>query len=177
MKRKTMMALSLGIAVLMGAILQIIGGDSKPIEKRFLPELQYGSEKLVSVSIVHPSGELLIHAERIATGWRDKQSGLSVEVMPLANLVQQLAHAKVVAAETSLPRNYKVLGMLAPGEGEGSAWQVSLRADGGYEKNILVGAVDPQRGGQFVRLEGDVSVFVIDRVLGLPDNPLTWFKQ
>ena len=96
MKRKTMMGLSLGVAVLMAALLQIMGGDSEPVEKRFLPALQFGSDKLVSVAIVNPDGQTALFAERIENGWRDKESGRKVEIMPLANLVQQLAHAKVV---------------------------------------------------------------------------------
>ncbi|GAA5219136.1 hypothetical protein ACFSJ3_17420 [Corallincola platygyrae] len=177
MKRKQLMLFSLGIAVLMAAILQIIGGDDKPVERRFLPELQLGSDKITSVEVINSEGESLILAKKVAQGWQDESTGRKVAIMPLANLVQQLAKAKVIAAETSLPRNYVPLKMNVPGEEEGSAWKVVIRAGEEYEKEILVGALDKERGGQFIRLEEDPSVFVIDRVLPLPQDANTWFDN
>ncbi|TAA43781.1 MULTISPECIES: hypothetical protein [Corallincola] len=176
MKRMALMGWSLGVALLMGAILLVIDNDEVPEKKRFLPALQYGSEKLVTVEVVNPANDSVIYAERVENGWVDKHSGRTIEIMPLANLVQQLAHAKVIAAETSLPRNYESLDMLPPGEGKGSAWRVSLKSAGGYEKDILLGALDSQRGGQFVRMADDASVYVLDRVIGLPEQASTWLK-
>ena len=174
LRRGQMIAAAVVLALLLAFIWALWVGEAPKPRHRWLPELQSGSHKLTELLIRAPSGQLLVDARRGPQGWRDKASDAALDHAAIAAFVVALSQAEITAAETSLAQNYAQYNQLSAGS-EQSAWQVRLASDGGYLKQLHIGAGSDDY--IFGRVEPDPTVFRIRAHLPWPpQQPPAWLQ-
>ena len=165
MTRGKMLLAAIGVALILALAWSWWVGEAPPPRHRWLPELQFGSEKLVALDIDAPEGQAIIRARLTADGWYDERRQQPLAVEPLAAFIVALARVEIISAETSLVRNYHQYNQLMPGAGAHSAWRVALRSRGGYDRTLYIGQT---AHGTYGRDSADPLVFGLNAPLPLP---------
>ena len=115
-----------------------------------------------------------MEAEQVLQQWQLPQyAGYPADTEDLGDLLQSLQDAKIVEVKTRRVKNHGRLGLSALNE-EGSLAQLIRLKGKDKALELLVGNSAADGSGHYVRFVDDPQTYLIDKVLGLPEQKQDW---
>ena len=181
MKRKTFIALALGVLVL--AVAAALGLQQRAAREadRFAGEpLAPGlADRLNAVQrIVVEHGGKRLEIVRGDSGWTlPAAHGYAADLGKVRALLLGLADLRLLEPKTARPENYAKLDVDDPGEGRRAKGVTLEDGEGKPLLALVVGRAKPGAGALFVRRRGEAQAYLVEGRLDLPVEAEGWWER
>ncbi|MGY6587497.1 MAG: DUF4340 domain-containing protein [Wenzhouxiangella sp.] len=173
--------LSLGVLTLVALVLALIvaapdrAHDDSPASE-LIPALADQVNAVDRYRVHFPDGREVITLFREGQRWRiEEYHGFEADFEAVADSLRLMAQARRASPRTRNPEWFPRLGLNEPGAPAGAGMMVSFPEYG--LPSLIIGELDPQGQGHFVRLAGDDQAWLADRRIDLPARPIDWLQR
>lgn len=175
MSPRTIKILGVAVVVLFAAVFLIDrqrnSGGSETDELLF-PDLKERLDAVTQVTVTDADGKVTVAREG-DTWVLPGKGGYQANTGALRDLLIAVAEARKIEQKTSNSEYYDRLGLLPPGEGEGTGTLVEGAGEGETEFSLILGKA-VQREYRYARLPDDAQSWLIDRNPDIPDDAAGW---
>ncbi len=175
MSARTIKILGVAVVVLFAAVFLIDrqrGSGGSETNELLFPDLKGQLEAITDVTLTDGDGEVTITREGdrwVVPG----KGGYPADTGALRDLLVAIAEARKVEQKTSNSEYYDRLGLLPPGEEEGSGTLVETAGEGAAAFALILGD-SAQREYRYARIPDEAQSWLIDRNPDLPDDAAGW---
>ncbi|MEE4173897.1 MAG: DUF4340 domain-containing protein [Xanthomonadales bacterium] len=179
MKRSTLHALIVALAVVVGAIALLVPrGTERPAETQGLsavPGLEERVNEVTRLTVTGAGEQVLATLRRGEAGWTvDELSGYPARIETLREVLGGLARAEVMEPKTDNPAYYDRLGVEPVAGEDAGGLRLDLAASDDDQWSVIVGNEAPARGGHYLRM-ADATGSVLARFdANIPGNAAGW---
>lgn len=142
-----------------------------------LPDLAAKASEAATITVTGDKGAITL--ARKGDGFVDK-SGYPVQLDDVRALMTSLATLTIFEDKTDKPDRYADLGLAAPGSKSGGATEIEIAGkDGASLASVFAGTKDytvgGSRGGQYVRIGGTATSYLVRGSVDVPVQRSAWF--
>ena len=173
--------LSLGVLTLIALVLALIVAapdrpqDDSPASE-LVPALADQVNAIERYRVHFPDGRDVITLFREGQRWRiEEYHGFEADFEAVADSLRLMAQSRRASPRTSNPEWFSRLALNEPGAPDGAGMMVSFPELA--LPSLIIGELDPQGQGHFVRLAGDEQAWQADRRIDLPTRPIDWLQR
>ena len=180
MSRKHLPALLIAVVVVIGAILLLLPGetgrdDSPGAMAALLPGLQDRVNDVDRIDVVTAGDTLAVQLRRGDAGWAvEELGGYPADLETVRTVLAGLAQSEVLEPKTANPELHARLGVEDVAQADATGLRLDIAAGDGVNWSLVVGNDAPNRGGHYLRREGEAQSLLADFEARVPAEPSGW---